>query len=77
MESVENVKRWLTFKLVSIAARLHFDMFIKLAKVALIAHHKEEIEDARAILQLEYEALGEYYYNHERNGDDIDPSKLH
>ena len=71
---LSGLKRWLTFKLVTIAAQLHWPMFIRLAEVAVRAHHREaiaEIEEViRDVLRLEQEH--EYYYNHENDGDDHD-----
>jgi hypothetical protein len=64
----ERFKRWLTYKLVTIAAQLHWPMFIKLAEVAVMAHHKEaiaEVEEAiRDAMRLEQEH--EYYYNQQQ-----------
>jgi hypothetical protein len=53
---MERIKRWLTFRLVSLAAKLHWDMFICLCETAIIAHHRGKIEEAiRDVMRLEQE----------------------
>lgn len=69
------VKRWLTYKMVVIAAQLDGGMFLRLCEVAIIAHYKEELEDVVAMLRLEQEH--DYYYNHEGEYDDTDSDTTH
>ncbi len=68
----ERVKRWLTFKLVTVAAQLHWPMFIKLAEVAVRAHHREAIAEVEEIIRdaMRLEQEHEYYYNHEKENED-------
>jgi 3-methyladenine DNA glycosylase Tag len=59
------VKRWLTFHLVKVASQLDGELFMRLCEVAVIAHHRDKIEEAiRDALRLEQEH--DYDYNHER-----------
>lgn len=58
------VKRWLTFHLVKVASQLDGELFMRLCEVAVLAHHRENIEEAiRDALRLEQEH--DYDYNHE------------
>ena len=70
----ERVKRWLTFKLVTVAAQLHWPMFIKLAEVAVRAHHREAIAEVEEIIRdaMRLEQEHEYYYNQQENEDGSD-----
>jgi len=68
---MERINRWLTFRLVSLAAKLHWGMFIRLCETAIIAHHKDKIEEAiRDAMRLEQEH--DYEYNNER--EEYDPN---
>jgi hypothetical protein len=68
---MERINRWLTFRLVSLAAKLHWGMFIRLCETAIIAHHRDKIEEAiRDSMRLEQEH--DYYYNHESEDNDTD-----
>ena len=74
---MERINRWLTFRLVSLAAKLHWGMFIRLCETAIIAHHRDKIEEAiRDAMRLEQEH--DYYYNHEDDYDtDSDTTYSH
>jgi 3-methyladenine DNA glycosylase Tag len=62
------VKRWLTFHLVKVASQLDGELFMRLCEVAVIAHHRDKIEEAiRDALRLEQEH--DYDYNHERENN--------
>lgn len=66
----DKFRSWLTFQLVKIASQLHGDMFMRLCEVAVIAHHKDKIEEAiRDAMRLEQEH--DYDYNHEEEYDEI------
>jgi len=68
---MERINRWLTYRLVSLAAKLHWGMFIRLCETAIIAHHRDKIEEAiRDAMRLEQEH--DYYYNHESEEYDAD-----
>jgi hypothetical protein len=68
---MERINRWLTFRLVSLAAKLHWGMFIRLCETAIIAHHRDKVEAAiRDAMRLEQEH--DYEYNNER--EDYDPN---
>jgi len=68
---MERINRWLTFRLVSLAAKLHWGMFIRLCETAIIAHHRDKIEEAiRDSMRLEQEH--DYEYNNER--EEYDPN---
>ena len=57
--------------MVSLAAKLHWGMFILLCETAIIAHHRDKIEEAiRDAMRLEQEH--DYYYNHESEDNDTD-----
>ena len=57
--------------MVSLAAKLHWGMFIRLCETAIIAHHRDKIEEAiRDSMRLEQEH--DYYYNHESEDNDTD-----
>jgi hypothetical protein len=66
---MEPVRRWLAFKLVQIANRLHGEMFMRLCEVAVMAKYRDSFEEAlRDAMRLEQEHY--YDYNHEREEDD-------
>ena len=68
---MERINRWLTYRLVSLAAKLHWGMFIRLCETAIIAHHRDKIEEAiRDAMRLEQEH--DYEYNNER--EEYDPN---
>lgn len=65
---MDKFKRWLTFHLVKIASQLHGEMFMRLCEVAVIAHHKDKIEEAiRDAMRLEQEHDYDYNYEEEYN----------
>ena len=70
----ERVKRWLTFKLVTLASQLDGEMFMRLCEVAVMAHHKEAIAEVEEIIRdaMRLEQEHEYYYNHEEEDYDTD-----
>jgi hypothetical protein len=57
---MEPVRRWLAFKLVQIANRLHGELFMRLCEVAVMAKYLDQMDTQR--LEQEHD----YYYNHER-----------
>jgi hypothetical protein len=71
---MERINRWLTFRLVSLAAKLHWPMFIKLCETAVIAHHRDKIEEAiRDALRLEQE----HDYDNQEEDYDTDSDTPH
>jgi hypothetical protein len=65
---MDKFKGWLTFQLVKIASQLHGEMFMRLCEVAVIAHHKDKIEEAiRDAMRLEQEHDYDYNYEEEHN----------
>lgn len=66
---MEPVRRWLAFKLVQIANRVHGELFMRLCEVAVMAKYKDDFEEAiRDAMRLEQEH--HYDYNHEREEND-------
>ena len=43
--ALTSVKRWLTYKLTTIASQLDGELFIRLCEVAVILHHRKTIEE--------------------------------
>ena len=60
---MEPVRRWLAFKLVQIANRVHGELFMRLCEVAVMAKFLDQMDAQR--LEQEHD----YYYNHEREED--------
>lgn len=60
---MEPVRRWLAFKLVQIANRVHGELFMRLCEVAVMAKFLDQM-DAQRLEQEHY-----YDYNHEREED--------
>ena len=68
---MEPVRRWLAFKLVQIANRVHGELFMRLCEVAVMAKFLDQM-DAQRLEQEHY-----YDYNHERETDDTDSNTPH
>ena len=68
---MEPVRRWLAFKLVQIANRVHGELFMRLCEVAVMAKFLDQMDAQR--LEQEHD----YYYNHERETDDTDSNTTH
>lgn len=68
---MEPVRRWLAFKLVQIANRVHGELFMRLCEVAVMAKFLDQM-DAQRLEQEHY-----YDYNHERETDDTDSNTTH
>jgi hypothetical protein len=62
---MRRVKRWLTYKLVTIASQLDGELFMRLCEVAVMAKYLDQME----IERLEQE---HYYDNQEENYNDAD-----
>jgi hypothetical protein len=60
---MEPVRRWLAFKLVQIANRVHGELFMRLCEVAVMAKFLDQMDAQR--LEQEHH----YDYNHERETD--------
>ena len=68
---MEPVRRWLAFKLVQIANRVHGELFMRLCEVAVMAKFLDQMDAQR--LEQEHH----YDYNHERETDDTDSNTTH
>jgi hypothetical protein len=70
------VKSWLTFQLVKIASQLDGELFTRLCEVAVIAHHREAIENIKEVMEdvmrLEQEHAHDHDYYNEREDYDTD-----
>jgi hypothetical protein len=73
---MESVRRWLAFKLVQIANRLHGELFMRLCEVAVLAKYRDSFEEAlRDAMRLEQEH--DYDYNNERETNDTNSNTPH
>lgn len=63
---MEKIKRWLTFKLVQIAAQLDGELFMRLCEIAVMAKYLAQM-DPKDIERLEQEH--DYEYNNEKEQD--------
>jgi len=59
---MEPVRRWLAFKLVQIANRLHGELFMRLCEVAVMAKYLDQMDTMR----LEQEHAHDHDYYNER-----------
>jgi hypothetical protein len=64
---MEPVRRWLAFKLVQIANKLHGELFMRLCEVAVLAKYRDSFEEAlRDAMRLEQEHNHDQDYYNER-----------
>ena len=71
---IEEVKRWATFKLVQIAAKLHYGMFMHLCEAAVLAKYRADVVTAEEALRdaIRLEQEHDYDYNHENEEQEHD-----
>ncbi len=75
---MEPVRRWLAFKLVQIANRLHGEMFMRLCEVAVMAKYRDSFEEAlRDAMRLEQEHAHDHDYYNERETNDTNSNTPH
>ena len=60
---MSRAKRWLTYKLVTIASQLDGELFMRLCEVAVMVKHLDQMD----VMRLEQEH--DYDYNHEEDYD--------
>lgn len=60
---MEPVRRWLAFKLVQIANRVHSELFMRLCEVAVMAKYIDQMDEQRLEQEHHYDNQEEHKYD--------------
>ena len=58
---MSRAKRWLTYKLLTLASQLDGELFMRLCEVAVYAKYKDEIDDLKEALLIQLEEQTDDY----------------